>query len=53
MQGQTDDPEVIERVAALDLGKAEVVLRAGARPGRAAETGGPHHLNDVGGADFG
>jgi transposase len=46
MQVETDEPEVIERVAALDVGKAEVVCCAGARPGRAADAGGPHHLHD-------
>jgi transposase len=46
MRVDTDEPEIIERIAALDVGKAEVVLRPGARPGRPANAGGPHHLDD-------
>ena len=55
MRVETDEPEIIERVAALDVGKAEVVCCArvpGA--GRSADAGGPHHLDDdVGGAGVG
>ena len=50
MQVETDEPEVIERVAALDVGKAEVVCCAGARPARAANAGGPQRLHDDRGA---
>jgi transposase len=46
MRVETDEPEILERIAALDVGKAEVVLCPGARPGRAANAGGPHHVDD-------
>ena len=35
MQVETDEPEIIERVAALDVGKAEVVCCARVCPARA------------------
>jgi hypothetical protein len=49
MKVETDEPEIVERVAALDVGKAEVVCCArvpGA--GRSADAGGPHPLHDDG-----
>jgi hypothetical protein len=45
MRIDTDEPEIIERVAALDVAKAEVVCCARVPgPGPAADAGGPHRL---------
>ena len=41
-----DGGVIVERVAALDVGKAEVVLCPGPRWGRAAVAGGPHLDDD-------
>ena len=35
-----DDEQIIERVAALDIGKAELVCRVRVAPGRADRSGG-------------
>ena len=50
MQVETDEPEIIERVAALDIGKAEVVWCPDTWAGRAAHAGDPHRFHDDRGA---